>query len=194
MKISIGVSNRHVHLCESDFKTLFGEECALEVVKKLSQPGEFASNCKVTLKTTKDVIENVRVVGPIRKYTQVEISKTDSFKLGLNPPVRDSGDLKGSLGITIIGPKGEINLDEGCIIATRHIHITPKEMKEYGFSGEEVSVRIDGEKGGILNHVRLKVSDSYAFELHLDTDDANAFLVKSGDVATIIEEDNIKKI
>lgn len=196
MKINIGVSNRHVHLCESDLKRLFGEDFKLEVSKYLTQPGEFASTSKVTLKTDKDVIENVRVLGPIRNYTQVEISKTDAFKLGLNPPVRDSGDLKMSSGITIIGPRGEVNLSEGCIIATRHIHITPLEREQYGLVGvDEVSVRVDGIKGGILNHVRLKESTNYSFELHLDTDDANAHFIKQGDTATILmDELDIKKI
>ncbi|MBQ9181124.1 MAG: phosphate propanoyltransferase [Bacilli bacterium] len=195
MKISIGVSNRHVHLCEEDYKKLFNDE-PFEVVRYLNQPGEFASNKKVTIKTDKDIIENVRVIGPIRKYTQIEISKTDSFKLGLNPPVRDSGDLEGSSGITIIGPVGEIHKENGCIIANRHIHITPEERIKYGLENiEEVNVRLDGIKGGIINHVRLKESPKYAFELHLDTDDANAHFVKQGDLATIIIEDNeIKKI
>lgn len=195
MKINIGVSNKHVHLCMDDYTKLFGDD-SLNLVKKLSQPGEFASDKKVTLKTEKGSIENVRVVGPIRKYTQVEVSMTDAFKLGLKPPVRDSGDIKGSEGITIIGPKGEITLKEGCIIASRHIHITPDERKQYGLVGvSEVSVRIDGEKGGILNHVHIKESENYAYELHLDTDDANAHLIKQGDSATILMDDlNIKKI
>ena len=195
MKVNIGVSNRHIHLCEKDYKILFGDS-KFEVSKMLTQPGEFASTHKVTLKADKDIIENVRVLGPLRNYTQVEISKTDAFKLGLNPPVRDSGDLEGSSGITIIGDNGEINLEKGCILATRHIHITPDERKEFGLLNvDEVSVRVDGIKGGIIEHVKLKESSNYSFELHLDTDDANAHLIKQGDSATILMDDlTTKKI
>lgn len=187
MEVKLGVSNRHVHLCERDLKILFGDDYSLEVKKMLVQPGEFASNSLVTIKTEKSEISNVRVLGPIRSYTQVEISKTDAFKLGLNPPVRDSGDLAGSEGITIIGPNGSVDLSEGCIIATRHIHITPAQMKEFGFEGmKSVDVKVPGLKGGILSNVSLKVSENYAFEMHIDTDDANAHLLSSGDIVEII--------
>jgi len=147
----------------------------------------FASNSLVTIKTSKSEIENVRIVGPVRNYTQVEISKTDAYKLGINPPIRNSGDVSGSSPITIIGPVGTLNLEEGCIIPTRHIHILPNQLKMYGLEGrDEVSVNVDGEKGGILNNVHLKVSEDSFFELHLDTDDANAHLIKNGDIGEII--------
>ena len=153
----------------------------------MSQPGQFASTALVTLKTEKGAIENVRVLGPLRNYTQVEISKTDAYKLGLNPPVRNSGDLDNSESITLVGPNGEITIDNGCIIATRHIHILPEQMKQYKLEGKEtVSVRVGGEKGGILENVYLKVSDKSFLELHLDTDDANAHLIKNGDIAEIL--------
>ena len=187
MKVSIGVSNRHVHLSEENFKILFGEK--YELIKKadLKQPGQFAANETVTIKTAKSEIHNVRILGPIRNYTQVEISKTDAYKLGINPPVRDSGDLKGSSPITIIGPNGSVDIKEGCIIATRHIHILPSQMKSYGLEGREmVNVKLDGEKGGIITNVYLKVSEEAFFELHLDTDDANAHLIKNGDIGEII--------
>lgn len=188
MEVKVGVSNRHVHLCERDLKILFGDNYELEVKKMLVQPGEFASNSLVTIKTEKSEINNVRVLGPIRSYTQVEVSKTDAFKLGINPPVRDSGDLDGSAAVTLIGPNGSIDLSEGCIIATRHIHITPREVHEFGFDGlKTVSVKLPGEKGGILYNVALKVGDNYAFEMHIDTDDANAHLISSGDVVEVID-------
>lgn len=188
MDVKVGVSNRHVHLCERDLKILFGNDYSLEVKRMLVQPGEFASNSLVTIKTDKSEINNVRVLGPVRSYTQVEISKTDAFKLGINPPVRDSGDLAGSAGVTIIGPNGSIDLNEGCIIATRHIHITPTEVHQFGFDGlKHVNVRVPGDKGGILYNVALKISDNYAFEMHIDTDDANAHLISSGDVLEIIK-------
>lgn len=187
MKVSIGVSNRHVHLKKEDLEILFGEGHELEKVRDIKQPGQFASKETVTILTEKSSIENVRVLGPIRPYSQVEISKTDAYKLGINPPVRDSGDLDGSAPISIIGPCGRVDLDEGCIIASRHIHITPKQMELYGLEGiSSVDVLLPGLKGGILHNVSLKVSEESYFELHIDTDDANAHLVTSSDVAEII--------
>ena len=187
MKVSIGVSNRHVHLTQEHFKILFGEGKELEKRNDINQPGQFASTSLVTIKTDKSEIENVRVLGPFRAYTQVEISKTDAYKLGLNPPIRDSGNLKGSSPITIIGPSGVVELEEGCIIPTRHIHILPNQVKLYELEGKDVvNVRVGGEKGGILTNVHLKVSDEAFFELHLDTDDANAHLIKNGDIGEII--------
>lgn len=187
MKVSIGVSNRHVHLTQKHLNILFGDQYELEKKKDLTQPGQFSSMALVTIKTDKSEISNVRVLGPVRNYTQVEISKTDAYKLGLNPPIRNSGDLKGSSPITLIGPKGTIDLEEGCIIATRHIHILPDQVKIYGLEGKEkVNVKLYGEKGGIITNVYLKISDEAFFELHLDTDDANAHLVKNGDIGEIL--------
>lgn len=188
MQIKVGVSNRHIHLKKEDLEVLFGSGYELNVYKKLNQIGEFSSNDLVTIKTDKGEIPNVRILGPVRSYTQVEISKTDAFKLGLNPPVRTSGDIENSSPITIIGPKGILNLNEGCIIANRHIHITPKEVQEFGLIGlNEVGLKVDGIKGGILDHVHLKVSENAYFEVHLDTDDANAHLIKDGDIVEIIK-------
>lgn len=187
MKVTIGVSNRHVHLKKEHLEILFGKDYSLENIKDLKQPGQFASSAIVTLKTQKGEIEKVRVLGPIRPYTQVEISKTDAYKLGLNPPVRNSGDLKDSETVTIVGPNGEVVALESCIIAARHIHILPEQVKEYGLEDKEmVNVKINGEKGGIITNVYLKTADNSFFEMHLDTDDANAHLVKNGDIAEII--------
>lgn len=187
MKVSIGVSNRHVHLKLEHLKILFGEDYELERSRDLTQPGQFASTALVTLKTGKGIIDNVRVLGPLRSYTQVEISRTHAYKLGLNPPVRNSGDLDLSESIIIIGPNGEVNIKEGCIIATRHIHILPEQVKKYKLEGKEtVSVRLNGDKGGIIDNVYLKVAENSYFELHLDTDDANAHLIKNGDIAEIL--------
>lgn len=188
MEIKIGVSNRHVHLDEETYKLLFKDQ-KFEVVKELTQPGQFASNLKLTIKTEKASIENVRVLGPLRNYNQVEISKTDAFKLGLNPPVRNSGDLDGSEAITLVYNGISIDLDKGCIIPTRHIHITHDDMEKFGFSDvEKVSVRVGGEKGGVFDNVYLKSANKSYFEMHIDTDDANGFLIKQGDIAEIINE------
>ena len=187
MKVSIGVSNRHVHLKQEHLEILFGSGFILEKERDLNQPEQFASTSFVSLKTEKNTINHVRVLGPIRPYTQVEISRTDAINLGLNPPIRDSGDLKGSSPITIIGPNGILNLDEGCIIATRHIHILPEQIKLYGLEERNtVNVKLYGEKGGIITNVHLKVSDKSYFEMHLDTDDANAHMVKNGDIGEIL--------
>ena len=184
MKIEAKISNRHVHLTKEDYFLLFGDE-ELVVRNELSQPGEFASNNVVTLKTEKSIISNVRVLGPFRNYTQVEISKTDSYVLGVKPPVRNSGEIEDAVSITIVGTKGEITRD-ACIIAARHIHIT-KEQKEEHNIPDVVSIKTFGEKSTIFNNVSVKVSDNYYFELHLDTDDGNGALLKQGDIVEIIK-------
>ena len=187
MKVSIGVSSRHVHLKKEDLEKLFGKGYELKKAKEMTQPGQFASTDFVTLKTYKNMIRHVRVVGPVRNYTQVEISKTEAHVLGLEAPVRTSGDLKGSSPITIVGPRGELNLEEGCIIADRHIHVTPEQLEQYNLKGKEsVDVKLSGEKGGIISNVHLKVQDEAFFELHLDLDDANAHLVNQGDIGEIL--------
>lgn len=187
MKVSVGVSNRHVHLTKTDLEILFGEGYELEMVKSINQPGQFASSAFVTIKTDKSTIENVRVLGPVRNYTQVEISMTDAYKLGLKPPVRTSGDLDNSETVILIGPKGELNAINSTIIADRHIHITPKQREMYGLKDKEyVSVLVPGEKSCILNKVSLKESEEAYFELHIDTDDANANLIKNKDIVEIL--------
>ena len=189
MKVKVGISNRHVHLTEVDLKKLFGPNAELEILKPISQPGQFSSTYQVTLINGERQIEKVRVVGPIRKYTQVEISKTDSYKLKLNPPIRDSGDLEGSSPITLQGPNGIVNLDKGCIIANRHIHITPEEMIKYGFKNlKKVQIKISGEKGAILDNVYFKIDKNFAFEFQVDTDDANACLLKTNDEVEIMKK------
>lgn len=180
MKIKVGVSNRHVHLNKESFIKLFGD-IKLNNDFDLSQKGQFASDLFVTIKTDKDKIEKVRILGPLREYNQIEISRTDSYKLGLNPPIRESGDLENSEIVTIIGSKGEITTN-GCIIATRHIHANKEKLAKI------VKIKIDGLKGGILDNVSVKYDPSYTFELHLDTDDANAFGLKNGDGVEICEK------
>ena len=187
MKVILGVSNRHVHLKEQDYKTLFGDE-PINKVKDLRQPGQFATDKFVTIKNGEKEIKNVRVLGPLRNYTQVEISKTDAYTLKLNPPIRKSGDLKDSSPITVIGPKGSINLKEGCILANRHLHISEEEVKKYGLEGVvKVKVKVDGEKGGVLNNIYLKIQEPSLLEMHIDTDEGNAFGLKTGDELEIIE-------
>ena len=152
----------------------------------MTQPGQFASTSTLTIKTEKSEIENVRVLGPLRDYTQVEISKTDAYQLGLNPPVRKSGDIKESESITIVGPKGEITIQEGCIIANRHLHVTKEMASEFNLvDDQKILVKINTEKSGTIDAF-VKISDDAYFELHLDTDDANAFLLKNNDEVDLI--------
>lgn len=187
MKVQVGVSNRHIHLTKEHYEILVGDK-KLEKLRDIKQPGQYATTDVFTIKTDKDKIDNVRLLGPFRDYSQVEISKTDAYKLGINPPIRESGDIKGSSPITIIGPCGSVELKEGCILANRHIHVDDKILKYYKLEGKDkVSILVKGEKSGILSDVYLKHSDEAYFELHLDTDDANAFLLKNGDIVDIIK-------
>lgn len=191
MKVIVGISNRHIHLKKEHIDILFGDNYQLNHHKDTKQFGEYAALETVTIKTDKDEIRSVRVMGPIRDYTQIEISRTDAYKLGLNPPIRNSGDVKNSAPITVIGPKNEIKLNEGCIIPTRHIHISPKQKELYGLTNyDKVNIRINGEKSGIMSNVYLKVQENTYFELHLDTDDANAFNIKKDNIVDIIEGNN----
>ncbi len=186
MKVVLGVSNRHIHLKKEHLEILFGKNYELKKIRDLNQPNQFVSDAKVTIKTDKGLLENVVIVGGLRDYTQIEVSKTDAIKLGINPPVRTSGDIKNSEIVTLIGPEGSIQT-EGCIIADRHIHITPKQKELYELN-DTVDILINSEKGGIISDVHLKVSDNAYYELHLDTDDANAFLLKNGDILEIIQK------
>lgn len=184
MKVNVGISNHHVHLTNDDLELLFGS--SLTIRNELKQPGQFASNQVVDVYGPKGEIKGLRVLGPTRSYTQVEVSKTDCYKLGISAPVRDSGDLRDASLLTIVGPNGKIEKECG-IIATRHIHLDSVMKKEAGLENiKEVSIKIPGIKGGIINHVQLKESDEAYFEIHLDTDDANAFLLKNDDEVEIL--------
>jgi putative phosphotransacetylase len=179
--VPIAVSARHCHLSKSDLITLFGEGYALTKKADLSQPGQFAANETVMIVGPRGSIEKVRVLGPVRNVTQVEISKTDSIKLGLNPPIRESGDIKGSSPITIVGPKGSIYKKEGLIIAQAHIHMTPEDAEKFGVkNGEFVKITTNSERPITFEKVLIRVSSRYKLEMHIDTDEANAGLISSG--------------
>lgn len=187
--VPVSISARHLHLQQEHVEILFGKGYELTKYKEISQPGQYACNEKVTLKGPKGTIENVRVLGPLRKHTQVEISRTDARKIGVNPPVRNSGNIAGSAGITLIGPIGSISLQEGCIIADRHIHMTPKDANEYGvIDKQKVSVLVEGAKGGVMGQVTIRVNNRYALDMHIDTDDANAFDLKGNEWLKIIAD------
>lgn len=183
-KISIGVSNRHVHLTKEVYEKLFNEE--LTIKNNLNQPGEFASNQTVTIKTDKNCIENVRILGPFRSYNQVEISKSDAYKLGINPPVRTSGDLQGSETITLINKDKSITLEESCIIANRHVHMSKSLAEELNLKNNQlVNIKISGDKRGIVDAF-IKITDNGYFEMHIDRDDANAFMLNNNDEVEIL--------
>ncbi|MFC0415000.1 phosphate propanoyltransferase [Cytobacillus solani] len=187
--VPVSISARHLHLQQEHVELLFGKGHELTKYKEISQPGQFACNEKVTLKGPKGTIENVRVLGPLRKHTQVEISRTDARKIGVAPPVRNSGNIAGSASITLIGPKGSISIQEGCIIADRHIHMTPKDADEFAVKDKQrVSVLIEGAKGGVMGQVTIRVNDRYALDMHIDTDDANAFDLKGNEWLKIIAD------
>ncbi|WP_422393077.1 phosphate propanoyltransferase [Neomoorella humiferrea] len=187
-KIPVGISNRHVHLSEEDLRTLFGPGARLTKLRDLSQPGQFAAEQTVILVGPKGVIENVRVLGPTRKKTQVEISVSDCFKLGVQAPIRDSGQLEGSARITIVGPESSVTLNEGCIIAARHIHMHPEDARRFGVKdGERVNVRTFGPRGVTFYEVLVRVHENYKLEMHIDIDEANAACLKNGDFVEIIE-------
>lgn len=188
-QIKIGVSNRHVHLSREDLDTLFGK--GFELTKKKTLMGrEFASEQLVTLVgPSLKTIENVRILGPVRKHTQVEISRTDTFVLKVSPPVRPSGDIKGSEKIVIVGPKGVVYLNEGVIIANRHIHLTPEYAEKHGIKdGDYVDVMVGSIKPTKFFDVQVRVRDDFNVEMHIDTDDANAAGLKNGDLVTIIKK------
>lgn len=188
-KIKIGVSQRHIHLSREDLDTLFGKGYEL-TVKKYLMGREFASEEVVTLvgKSLKS-IENVRVLGPVRKKTQVEISKTDTFVLKVSPPVRPSGNVEGSERIVVVGPKGSVYLNEGVIIANRHIHLTPEYAAKHGISDNDyVDVEVEGIKPTRFYDVQVRVREDFNIEMHIDTDDANSTGLKNGALVRIVKK------
>lgn len=185
-EVKVGVSARHVHISKKHLDILFGEGYEL-TVKKMLMGDQFAAEETVTILGPKmKAMEKVRVLGPLRKETQVEISATDAVSLGIKAPIRLSGDIKNSASVTIIGPKGVIRIEEGCIIAKRHIHMHPTDSKKLGIKDGTVSVRVSGERAGILECVDVRVRDDFHFEMHIDIDEANALGIKNGQILEIL--------
>jgi putative phosphotransacetylase len=184
------ISNHHVHLTRDSLDILYGKDYELTKLRDLSQPGEFASNERVSIVgANMKVIEKVRILGPPREYTQAELSITDGYFLGLELPTRISGNIKGSPPITIIGPKGVLSLSEGAIRAARHIHMTPKDAEHYQIKdGDRVNVEVSGEHGVIYKDVVIRVSQKSKLTLHLDTDEANAGNVEKKCLARMIKK------
>lgn len=184
MQIPVGVSNRHVHLSQHHLDQLIG--CDLTCYRQLRQPGQFAAEQKVDLVGPKGTLKNVRVLGPVRQHTQVEVSKTDAVRLGIEPPVRDSGKLENSPGIILAGPAGKVELECGVIIAHRHIHMPQDLARKHGLVDKQmVAVSCGGDRALTFSAVLVRVNADYALEFHVDIDEANAALLSTGDTVKL---------
>lgn len=185
--VPVGVSARHVHVSQEALEQLFGPGYELRVMRDLSQPGQFAAEETVTLVGPKGCLTGVRILGPARKLTQVEISRTDGYALGVHPPVRLSGDIEGTPGIAIVGPRGALYIRQGVIVAARHIHMTPKDAEAFGVrDGHRVRVRAETERPVVFDDVIVRVREDFALDFHIDLDEANAAFLRQGDVATVL--------
>ena len=186
-KVEVGISNKHVHLSEADLAALFGAGHKLTVKKELKQPGQFAAEEVVDVAGPKGTLKGIRVLGPARKESQVELAVTDARSIGLSLPVRESGVLDGSPGVKLIGPAGEVNLAKGAIIALRHIHLSPVQAKEAGVKDKDwVKVRAAGSRPLVFENVLIRSGDPHLNEMHVDTDEGNAAGLKNGDMVEII--------
>lgn len=193
LAIPVGVSARHVHLSNEHIMQLFGEGAALTPRHPLSQPGQFAAEETVLLAGPKGSIDNVRILGPSRAFSQVEAAFTDAVKLGLSPPVRDSGAIAKSSPITLIGPNGTLTLKEGFIVARRHIHMTPEDALRFGVVDQQVvKIRTNGLRSTMFENVLIRVDRSSKLELHIDTDEANAAGVRTGDSVQLVGSEGSK--
>ncbi len=182
----LGVSARHAHLCREHMDILFGKGSELHPKKMIGQPGQYASEEQITLVTEKGSMK-LRIIGPLRPETQIELSLTDARKAGLNPPIRNSGDIKGSAGGRLIGPAGELELKEGIIIAARHIHLYPQTAAKYGLKdGDIVDIVTEGDRSLTMHNVLVRAGEKHADEVHIDTDEANACNLDTGVMVNIV--------
>lgn len=178
--IILGVSARHAHLCREHMDILFGTGSELHVKKPIGQPGQYASEEQITMVTPKASMK-LRIIGPLRPETQIELSLTDARTVGLKAPIRNSGDISGSCGAKLIGPCGELELKEGIIVAARHVHLYPETAEKYGVKdGDIVDIRTTGERALTLHNVLVRAGEKHADEIHIDTDEANACNLDSG--------------
>ena len=181
-------SNRHCHLSQTDVERLFGPGYQLTKLRDLEQPGQYACNERVTIETPKGKMA-LRVVGPARKETQIELSMTDAVKLGLNPPVRMSGDLQGTPGCRLTNGEKAIDVPRGVIIAARHLHIAPEEAQAYGLhDGDRISLLAEGERGMMMNNVIVRSGPGHILEAHIDKDEANACGIRDGQLCRIVKQ------
>lgn len=184
--VPLSISAHHIHLTQENFELLFGKGKTMTPKSPLSQPGQFAAEETVNLIGPKGNLEKVRILGPARKYSQLEISRTEQFKLGIDPPIRDSGDIEGTPGITVVGPQGQIYLEKGVICAKRHIHMSTDDALKFGLRDKDVvRVRKEGGRGLIFGDVLIRVDQNFRLDMHLDTDEGNAAEIKAGDTGYI---------
>jgi putative phosphotransacetylase len=187
LEVPIAVSNRHIHLSKEHVERLFGRNYQLNKLKDLSQPGQFACKETITLIGPKGKLEKVRVLGPARGDTQIEISLNDGYTLGIAPPIRDSGDIEATPSVTIQGPRGQLKVDQGLICAARHIHMGPDDATRFQVTnGQRVQVKVTGQRGVIFDNVLIRVSPTYNLEMHIDVDEANAAQIKNGQLGVLI--------
>lgn len=185
--VPVGVSARHIHVSKEHIEVLFGQGYELSILKELSQPGQFAANETVAVEGPKGSFKKVRILGPARGKTQLEVSRTDSFTLGVDAPVRQSGYAEDTPGVKLIGPAGEITIDEGVIVAARHIHLHTDDALKWGITNNQrLAVKCNGERPLIFEDVIARISSDFSLDMHIDTDEANAAGIKSGDQAEII--------
>jgi putative phosphotransacetylase len=185
-KVGIGISNKHLHLSEADLQVLFGSGARLTPYKELVQPGQYAAEEKVDVIGPKGLLKGMRIIGPTRPQTQVEISMTDARALGIDAPVRESGQLEGSPGAKLAGPAGEIEIDSGVIVALRHIHLSPAEAEEAGLKDKDlVDVKVNGTRPLIFEDVLIRSGEAHKKEFHIDTDEANAAGTSNGQEAEV---------
>ncbi|MCL2110251.1 phosphate propanoyltransferase [Microgenomates group bacterium] len=191
--VKLSISGRHLHISREDLDALFGPNYQLTKFQDISQHGQWTAHEKVTLLGPKGQLDNVRILGPVRPQTQVEVSRTDATKLGVNPPVRESGDLSGTVGLTLLSPAGKkVELREGVMIAARHIHFSPEQAREHSLTdGDQLSVQINGQRGGVLHHVIVRVRSDYDEDLHVDTDEANALGIKNDSQGIVIGKSSL---
>lgn len=193
--IPVGVSNRHVHLAPHHIEALFGKGYELTPLRELSQKGQFAARETVILKGPHGSLSNVRILGPSRGATQVEISCTDGFELGVHPPIRLSGDLAGTPGITLVGTMGSVALSQGLIIAKNHVHASPEEAKSLRLThGDRILVQATGERPVIFADVIVRVSPEFSLDFHIDRDEANAAHLSTGDTGLIIHKNAERRL
>ena len=184
--IVLGVSSRHAHLCREHMDILFGKGSELHPKKAIGQPGQYASEEQITMVTPKDSMK-LRIIGPLRPETQIELSLTDARKVGLNAPIRNSGDIAGSAGAKLIGPCGEVEITEGIIVAARHVHLYPETAAKYGLvDGDIVDIQTEGERSITTHNVLVRAGVNHADEVHIDTDEANACNLDSGIMVNIV--------
>lgn len=186
--LPIAMSNRHIHVSQKDLDLLFGEGYELTKMKDLSQPGQYACDEKVDVVGPKGTIKGVRILGPVRPETQLEVSISDAFALGIKPIIRNSGDIADTPGIKLVGPKGETELDKGVIVAARHIHMHTSDAEKFEVKDNDiVSIKVDGPRGLSFDNVLVRVHDNFALEMHVDVEEGNASGIRNGDLVELVK-------